>query len=117
MRRGGDVQRLQVVAALQQADHAAAAIAVRDTAQLRGQPGEIRLPHPKLRQRVARMRVEPRRDEDEPGIDAGTRRRRRDVRAAAVFLESYRELPRLAWAREVIDSVEASTSPPARLSM
>jgi tryptophan 2,3-dioxygenase len=43
--------------------------------------------------------------EDDPSIDAETRRKRRDVRAAAVFLESYRELPRLAWAREVVDSV------------
>jgi tryptophan 2,3-dioxygenase len=43
--------------------------------------------------------------EDDPAADADTRRKRRDVRAAAVFLESYRELPRLAWAREVVDSV------------
>jgi tryptophan 2,3-dioxygenase len=43
--------------------------------------------------------------EDDPTADAETKRRRRDVRAAVVFLESYRELPRLAWAREVIDSV------------
>lgn len=43
--------------------------------------------------------------EDDPAADADTRRRRRDVRAAVVFLESYRELPRLAWGREVVDSV------------
>ena len=43
--------------------------------------------------------------EDDPTADADTRRRRRDVRAAAVFLESYRELPRLAWAREVVDAI------------
>lgn len=43
--------------------------------------------------------------EDEPDIDAETRRKRRDVRAAVVFLESYRELPRLAWAREVVDGI------------
>lgn len=43
--------------------------------------------------------------EDDPSVDPATKRRRRDVRAAAVFLESYRELPRLAWAREVVDSV------------
>ena len=29
------------------------------------------------------------------------------VRAAAVFLESYRELPRLAWAREIVDGLIA----------
>lgn len=43
--------------------------------------------------------------EDDPAADPETKRKRRDVRAAAVFLESYRELPRLAWAREVIDGV------------
>jgi len=43
--------------------------------------------------------------EDDPTADADTKRRRRDVRAAVLFLESYRELPRLAWAREVVDSV------------
>jgi tryptophan 2,3-dioxygenase len=30
---------------------------------------------------------------------------RRRVRAAIVFLESYRELPRLTWPREVVDSL------------
>jgi tryptophan 2,3-dioxygenase len=43
--------------------------------------------------------------EDDPSADPETKRGRRDVRAAAIFLESYRELPRLAWAREVVDSV------------
>ena len=43
--------------------------------------------------------------EDDPAADPATKRRRRDVRAAAIFLESYRELPRLAWAREIVDSV------------
>ena len=43
--------------------------------------------------------------EDDPSVDPETKRKRRDVRAAAIFLESYRELPRLAWAREVVDSV------------
>jgi len=45
------------------------------------------------------------RAEDDAAADAATRQQRRDVRAAAVFLESYRELPRLAWAREIVDSV------------
>ncbi|HMY16682.1 MAG TPA: tryptophan 2,3-dioxygenase family protein, partial [Polyangium sp.] len=45
--------------------------------------------------------------EDEPGIDDETKAFRRRVRAAAVFLESYRELPRLTWPREVIDLVLA----------
>jgi tryptophan 2,3-dioxygenase len=42
-------------------------------------------------------------------VDAGPeeKRRRRRVRAALVFLESHRELPRLAWPREVIDTVVA----------
>lgn len=43
--------------------------------------------------------------EDDPQADEATKRRRRDVRAAAMFLECYRELPRLAWAREVVDTV------------
>jgi tryptophan 2,3-dioxygenase len=42
---------------------------------------------------------------DDPGAGEDTRRFRRRVRAATVFLESYRELPRLAWPREVVDGV------------
>jgi tryptophan 2,3-dioxygenase len=42
---------------------------------------------------------------DDPEADAPTRAYRRRVRAAIVFLESYRELPRLAWPREVIDAI------------
>jgi len=45
--------------------------------------------------------------EDEPELDEATRISRRRVRAAIVFLESYRELPRLAWPREVLDLVLA----------
>jgi tryptophan 2,3-dioxygenase len=45
--------------------------------------------------------------EDEPELDADARAFRCRVRAAIVFLESYRELPRLAWPREVIDLVLA----------
>lgn len=37
--------------------------------------------------------------------DAARRRRVARVRAALVFIESYRELPLLAWPREVLDSV------------
>ena len=37
--------------------------------------------------------------------DPVSRRRERRVRAALVFLESYRELPLLSWPREVIDAV------------
>jgi tryptophan 2,3-dioxygenase len=47
------------------------------------------------------------RAEDDPDADEETRILRRRVRAAIVFLESYRELPRLAWPREVIDLVLA----------
>ena len=35
------------------------------------------------------------------------RGRRRRIRAALVFVESYRELPLLAWPRELIDSLVA----------
>lgn len=45
--------------------------------------------------------------EDEEGLDDEARAFRRRVRAAIVFLESYRELPRLAWPREVLDLVIA----------
>jgi tryptophan 2,3-dioxygenase len=43
--------------------------------------------------------------EDDPDADAATRAFRRRVRAAIVFLESYRELPRLAWPRELVDAI------------
>ncbi|XXT14182.1 tryptophan 2,3-dioxygenase family protein [Sorangium sp. So ce117] len=43
--------------------------------------------------------------EDDPAADAATREKRRAVRAAIVFIESYRELPRLAWPREVLDRI------------
>jgi tryptophan 2,3-dioxygenase len=43
--------------------------------------------------------------EEDPAADADTRAFRRRVRAGIVFLESYRELPRLAWPRELIDGV------------
>ncbi|MFP6685991.1 MAG: tryptophan 2,3-dioxygenase family protein, partial [Polyangiaceae bacterium] len=36
--------------------------------------------------------------------DEGERRHRKHVRAALVFIESHRELPRLAWPREVLDT-------------
>jgi tryptophan 2,3-dioxygenase len=43
--------------------------------------------------------------EDDPAADAETRAFRRRVRAGIVFLESYRELPRLAWPREIVDGL------------
>ena len=43
--------------------------------------------------------------EEDPAADADTRAFRRRVRAGIVFLESYRELPRLAWPRELVDAV------------
>lgn len=43
--------------------------------------------------------------EDDPTADDKTREKRRAIRAAIVFIESYRELPRLAWPREVLDRV------------
>jgi tryptophan 2,3-dioxygenase len=39
--------------------------------------------------------------------DADDRPRRRRIRAAAVFVESYRELPLLAWPRELLDAIVA----------
>ncbi|AEG67626.1 tryptophan 2,3-dioxygenase protein [Ralstonia solanacearum Po82] len=43
--------------------------------------------------------------EDDPGADVATRKKRRAVRAAMVFIESYRELPHLTWPREMLESV------------
>jgi tryptophan 2,3-dioxygenase len=40
-------------------------------------------------------------------VDASSRARASRIRAALVFIESYRELPLLAWPREVIDAVVA----------
>jgi len=45
--------------------------------------------------------------EDDPAADEPTREKRRAVRAGIVFIESYRELPRLSWPREVLDNVIA----------
>jgi tryptophan 2,3-dioxygenase len=45
--------------------------------------------------------------EDLDGVDADERRRRSRIRAALLFIESYRELPLLAWPREVLDSIVA----------
>ena len=42
---------------------------------------------------------------DEEGIPDDEQRRRRRIRAALVFIESYRDLPLLAWPREVVDTV------------
>src|SRR5262249_11997670 len=43
--------------------------------------------------------------EDAPEADENTCAYRRRVRAGIVFLESYRELPRLAWPRELVDAL------------
>jgi tryptophan 2,3-dioxygenase len=43
--------------------------------------------------------------EEDPSADAETRGFRRRLRAGIVFLESYRELPRLAWPRELVDGL------------
>ncbi len=42
---------------------------------------------------------------EDPAADEATRAFRRRVRAGIVFLESYRELPRLAWPRELVDAL------------
>ncbi|AKT36251.1 tryptophan 2,3-dioxygenase family protein [Chondromyces crocatus] len=43
--------------------------------------------------------------EDDPSADEETREKRQAIRAGLVFIESYRELPRLAWPREILDAV------------
>lgn len=43
--------------------------------------------------------------QEDPDADEETREKRRAIRAGIVFIESYRELPRLAWPREILDSV------------
>ena len=45
--------------------------------------------------------------EDLVDVDEPERRRRSRIRAALLFIESYRELPLLAWPREVLDSIVA----------
>ncbi len=45
--------------------------------------------------------------EDLDGLDEQQRSRRSRIRAALLFIESYRELPLLAWPREVLDAVVA----------
>jgi tryptophan 2,3-dioxygenase len=45
------------------------------------------------------------RAEDDPSASQEERAFRRRVRAGILFLESYRELPRLAWPREVVDTI------------
>ena len=44
---------------------------------------------------------------DVEGLDEQKRRERMHLRAALVFIESHRELPRLSWPREVIDTTIA----------
>jgi tryptophan 2,3-dioxygenase len=43
--------------------------------------------------------------QDDPDSSAETQAFRRRVRAALMFLESYRELPRLAWPREAVEAI------------
>lgn len=43
--------------------------------------------------------------EDDPQAPPEVRAFRKRVRAGILFLESYRELPRLAWPREVVDTI------------
>ncbi|ACY12866.1 tryptophan 2,3-dioxygenase family protein [Haliangium ochraceum] len=45
--------------------------------------------------------------DDSEGTIERTRARRSRIRAALVFIESYRELPLLAWPREVLDAIVA----------
>ncbi|PRP97564.1 Tryptophan 2,3-dioxygenase [Enhygromyxa salina] len=45
--------------------------------------------------------------EDLEDVDDAQRRRRSRIRASLLFIESYRELPLLAWPREILDSIVA----------
>ena len=45
------------------------------------------------------------RAEDEPQADAATRAKRRAIRAALLYVESYRERPELGWPRELVEAV------------
>lgn len=45
------------------------------------------------------------RGEDDPEASAPAKADKRLIRAALVFLESYRDLPRLAWPREAVDAI------------
>ena len=58
-------QALQIVAAFEQRDDAAAGVTVGDLHQLAGDPGEIRLEQIEIGERIADVRVEAGRDQDE----------------------------------------------------
>ena len=45
------------------------------------------------------------RAEDDPSCAGPARERKKRVRAGLLFLESHRELPRLAWPREVVEAL------------
>lgn len=45
------------------------------------------------------------RAEDDPEADAATRTQRRAIRAALLYVESYRERPDLGWPRELVEAV------------
>ncbi len=61
----------------------------------------------RLRDRYAKERASARTFLTAGEVDAGDRGRVRRIRAALVFIESYRELPLLAWPREVVDGIVA----------
>lgn len=61
----------------------------------------------RLEQRYAKEREGARAFLFAEDVDPAERRRVSRVRAALVFIESYRELPLLAWPREVIDAIVA----------
>src|SRR3954469_9622987 len=70
MRRDGFRQPVEVVAALQQRDDAILAALLGKPHELLRRPGEIRLGEVEVRQRIAPMRIEPGRDDDEVGPEA-----------------------------------------------
>ena len=61
----------------------------------------------RLRQRYARERDGARAFLTAADVDEAERERTRRIRAALVFIESYRELPLLAWPREIVDGIVA----------
>ncbi len=61
----------------------------------------------RLRTRYTKERASARAFLTAAGVDDDRRATTRRVRAALVFIESYRELPLLAWPREIVDGVIA----------
>lgn len=100
----GDAEAVQRFIAAYAAAHgreidAAADLAVHDALSARDVE--------RLRERYEKEKAGARRFLEADDVATGERARRSRIRAALVFIESYRELPLLAWPREVIDAIVA----------